>query len=128
MAGPVACIGSGLIGRAWAIVFARAGHQVRLWDAKPHAAEAARAFAAEMLPELEDLGLLDVTADEALELISPVTTLEAALDGVLHVQESTFEEIASSARYSPGLMRSRDRRQCLRPRPPPSCRRRFQKI
>lgn len=35
MLAPVACIGSGLIGRSWAIVFARAGHEVRLWDAKP---------------------------------------------------------------------------------------------
>ena len=31
----VAIIGSGLIGRAWANVFARAGWQVRLWDPEP---------------------------------------------------------------------------------------------
>ena len=29
----IAIVGTGLIGRAWAIVFARAGHAVRLWDA-----------------------------------------------------------------------------------------------
>ena len=29
----IAIIGAGLIGRAWAMVFARAGHPVKLWDA-----------------------------------------------------------------------------------------------
>jgi 3-hydroxyacyl-CoA dehydrogenase len=28
----VAIIGAGLIGRSWAIVFARAGHRVAIWD------------------------------------------------------------------------------------------------
>ncbi|MGH8731551.1 MAG: 3-hydroxyacyl-CoA dehydrogenase NAD-binding domain-containing protein, partial [Burkholderiales bacterium] len=28
----VAIIGAGLIGRAWAMVFARAGHSVKLYD------------------------------------------------------------------------------------------------
>ena len=31
----IAVIGAGLIGRAWAIVFARAGHSVALYDADP---------------------------------------------------------------------------------------------
>ena len=31
----VAVIGAGLIGRAWSIVFARAGFQVALWDQFP---------------------------------------------------------------------------------------------
>ncbi|KZY40321.1 3-hydroxyacyl-CoA dehydrogenase [Roseovarius sp. HI0049] len=93
MTAPVACIGSGLIGRAWAIVFARAGHEVRLWDENPDAPAAARAFAAEMLPELERLGLIDCTAADALGRITPAATLEEALDGALHVQESTFERI-----------------------------------
>ena len=33
----VAVIGAGLIGRAWAITFARAGCHVRLWDPEPKA-------------------------------------------------------------------------------------------
>lgn len=91
---PVACVGSGLIGRSWAMVFARAGHEVRLWDAQPEAARAARDFCAQMLPELEKRGLIDIPAPEALKLVRPVATLEEALDGALHVQESTFEDIA----------------------------------
>ncbi|OWX98485.1 3-hydroxyacyl-CoA dehydrogenase [Thioclava sp. IC9] len=90
---PVACVGSGLIGRAWAIVFARAGHPVRLWDEVPAAPKAARDFAAEMLPELARLGLIPGTAEEALARIEPVATLEEALEGARHVQESTFEAI-----------------------------------
>ncbi|WP_174801363.1 3-hydroxyacyl-CoA dehydrogenase [Martelella limonii] len=93
MTAPIACVGAGLIGRAWSIVFARAGHEVRLWDEKPEAPRAARAFATKMLPELERLGLIDCTAEEALARIRPVATLEEALDGAEHVQESTFEEI-----------------------------------
>ena len=34
----VTIIGSGFIGRAWAITFARAGHQVVLWDSDSDAA------------------------------------------------------------------------------------------
>ncbi|MEQ9675547.1 MAG: 3-hydroxyacyl-CoA dehydrogenase [Roseovarius indicus] len=93
MSDAIACIGSGLIGRAWAIVFARAGHDVRLWDENADAPDAARAFAAEMLPELEKLGLIDCSASDALARITPVTTLEEALDGAIHVQESTFERL-----------------------------------
>lgn len=90
---PVACVGSGLIGRSWAMVFARAGHEVRLWDARPDAPDAARAFCGDMLPELERRGLIDGSAQDALALIRPTATLETALDGALHVQESTFEDI-----------------------------------
>lgn len=93
MTTPVACVGTGLIGRAWSIVFARAGHEVRLWDENAEAPHAARAFAAEMLPELERLGLIDCDPEEALARIRPVATLEEALEGAEHVQESTFEEI-----------------------------------
>jgi 3-hydroxyacyl-CoA dehydrogenase len=90
---PVAIVGCGLIGRAWAIVFSRAGYDVRLWDARPEAPEAARSFAVEMLPELERLGLIQRTADEALSRIRVTGDLEAALDGAVHVQESTFEDL-----------------------------------
>ena len=31
----IGTVGAGLIGRAWACVFARAGHPVQLWDPEP---------------------------------------------------------------------------------------------
>ena len=48
----VTIVGSGFIGRAWAITFARAGHQVTLWDENPAAPEAAVEFARTVLPDL----------------------------------------------------------------------------
>ena len=55
----VAVIGAGLIGRAWSIVFARAGFDVALWDPFPKQTQAALGFIAERLPELQEAGLLD---------------------------------------------------------------------
>ena len=51
-------VGVGLIGRAWSIVYARAGFDVVLWDQFPQAVPAALDFIAERLPELKENGLL----------------------------------------------------------------------
>ncbi len=59
----VAIIGSGLIGRAWAMVFARAGHPVKLYDAAPGAAEKALALIREGLEELREFGLITESAE-----------------------------------------------------------------
>lgn len=93
---PVALIGAGMVGRAWGIVFARAGHPVRLHDTTPGAAEAAVTFAAEMLPALAAVDLLGgADPAEVLARIAAVPTLEAALEGARHVQESTPEDLAT---------------------------------
>jgi L-gulonate 3-dehydrogenase len=90
----VAIIGSGFIGRAWAISFARAGHEVRLWDAQEGASEAASAYIAAILPDLEANGLLDgASAAAVLERIGGRATIEEAVDGVVHVQENTPEKL-----------------------------------
>ena len=36
----IACIGAGNVGRAWAVVFAGAGHEVTLYDRLPGQAKA----------------------------------------------------------------------------------------
>jgi 3-hydroxyacyl-CoA dehydrogenase len=91
----IAIIGSGLIGRAWAISFARAGHEIRLYDPVAGAAQKAISFAREMAAPLESEGLLDgQTADQLVARIKPAATLEEALDGVVHVQENTPEDVA----------------------------------
>ena len=61
-ASTVAIVGSGLIGRAWAITFARAGWQVRLWDPDPAAAEAALGTIDGLLADLAAQDLLDGAA------------------------------------------------------------------
>ena len=89
----VAIIGAGFIGRAWAIVFARAGFTVQLWDPVAEAAAAARGFIAERLPELRAAGLLADTPEQVLARIAPMDTLEAALAGAVHVQENGPEVV-----------------------------------
>ena len=91
----IAIVGTGLVGRAWAITFARAGHEIRLYDEAAGQAEKAIAFAREMAVPLESEGLLNgQTADQVIARIKPAPSLEAALDGVVHVQENTPEDVA----------------------------------
>jgi 3-hydroxyacyl-CoA dehydrogenase len=91
----IAIIGSGLIGRAWAISFARAGHEIRLYDQVAGAAEKAIAFARDMAAPLEAEGLLEgQSADQLVARIRPAASLAEALDGVVHVQENTPEDLA----------------------------------
>jgi 3-hydroxyacyl-CoA dehydrogenase len=90
----VAIIGTGFIGRAWAISFARAGHAVRLWDEAAAAPAAALAYIAEVLPTLAENDLLNgATPEVVLGRITSAATLEAALAGVTHVQENAPERL-----------------------------------
>jgi 3-hydroxyacyl-CoA dehydrogenase len=90
----IALVGTGLVGRAWGISFARAGHDVRLFDEAPELARKAVAFAAEMLPMLASEDLLDgQSPDTVAARLRIVGSLEEALDGAAHVQESTPENL-----------------------------------
>jgi L-gulonate 3-dehydrogenase len=89
----VAVIGAGLIGRAWSIVFARAGFDVALWDPYPQQIQAALAFIGERLPELEDAGLLKEPPKLVLTRVHPVGTIADALAGAEHVQENGPERV-----------------------------------
>ncbi|MFI5011356.1 MAG: 3-hydroxyacyl-CoA dehydrogenase [Hyphomicrobiales bacterium] len=90
----VAVIGSGFIGRAWAISYARAGHHVTLWDEFPEAPRKAMEFIGKAVPELAANGLLGGRTPEALlALIGIEPDLGAALEGAVHVQESTPERV-----------------------------------
>ncbi|HEY0418090.1 MAG TPA: 3-hydroxyacyl-CoA dehydrogenase NAD-binding domain-containing protein, partial [Acetobacteraceae bacterium] len=105
MTDKVAVIGAGFIGRAWAIVFARAGFAVSVWDPEDAATQAARGFIAERLPELHAAGLLRDLPDAVLARITPRSTLESALEGVRHVQENGPERVEIKT----GLFREMDR-------------------
>ena len=54
----IAIIGAGLIGRAWATVYARAGHTVRMYDSAPGAVERAAGLVLEGLEDLRRAGLV----------------------------------------------------------------------
>jgi L-gulonate 3-dehydrogenase len=89
----VAIIGSGLIGRAWAMVFARAGHPVKLYDAAPGAADRALALIKEGLEELREFGLISETADVVVKRVSVTATLADAVKEADYVQENTSEKL-----------------------------------
>ncbi len=91
----IAIIGTGFIGRAWAISFARAGHEATLWDPLAGAPDAALAYVEGLLPDLQRYDLLDgATPAEIRARMRVAATLEDALDGAEHVQENTPEDLA----------------------------------
>lgn len=90
----VAIVGTGLVGRAWAIAFARAGWEVRLWDPVSDAPRQAVATISRLLQDLaaqELLGGRDVA--EVRNLLRPVSELAEALEDVAWTQESAPERI-----------------------------------
>jgi L-gulonate 3-dehydrogenase len=90
----VAVIGSGFIGRAWAISFARAGCDVALWDQDEEAPSKAQAYIERLLPDLEASDLLNgATATDVAARVHATTSLESALEGAVHVQENTPEDV-----------------------------------
>ncbi|MEX0959035.1 MAG: 3-hydroxyacyl-CoA dehydrogenase [Burkholderiales bacterium] len=87
----IAVIGSGLIGRAWAMVFARAGHPVRLYDNAPGAAEKALTLIEEGLRELKLAGLIAEDPAVAAKRVTAAATLADAVRDADYVQENTSE-------------------------------------
>ncbi|TCT07791.1 3-hydroxyacyl-CoA dehydrogenase [Aquabacter spiritensis] len=91
----IAIIGSGFIGRAWAITFARAGFAVALADPVDGAPAAALRYIADVLPDLAANDLLGGATPEAvLGRLSAAPSYAAALDGAEHAQENAPEELA----------------------------------
>jgi L-gulonate 3-dehydrogenase len=90
----VAIIGTGFIGRAWAISFARAGHDVTLWDKDGAAPDQAIEFIADVLPHLAANDLLaGATPADLLGRLHIERDLAAALIGAEHVQENAPERV-----------------------------------
>jgi L-gulonate 3-dehydrogenase len=88
----VAVIGSGLIGRSWATVFAAAGCEVALYDAVPSAAETAHALVVQSLDELAGHGLVGDAAGAATR-VRVAANLADALAGAAYVQENAPERL-----------------------------------
>lgn len=87
-------VGAGLIGRAWAHVFARGGWDVKVWDPVPAARDNAARLIGESLHELAAHGLVDDPAGAARR-VTVVTTLEEAVDHADYVQENGPETVES---------------------------------
>ncbi|KFC70060.1 3-hydroxyacyl-CoA dehydrogenase [Bosea sp. LC85] len=88
----IAIIGSGLIGRAWATIFASHGFDVALHDVAPGAAEAARAHIGSNLEELAGHGLVE-DPKGSLARIRVASGLSDALSGAELVQENGPETV-----------------------------------
>lgn len=93
MSEKIAVIGAGLIGRAWAIVFARAGYRVDLWDAVPQALQGCRQLLQDNLADLASHGLIDETPQTVLSRIHTADSLATALQDAILVQENVKETV-----------------------------------
>ena len=85
-----AILGSGLIGRSWAMVFARGGHDVVLWDQDEAQVAKALAHIATTLPLMAAEGLID-DPGAVKARIRGAASLAEALDGAGFVQENIVE-------------------------------------
>ena len=88
----VAIIGSGLIGRSWANVFARGGWTVVLWDPAERARAEGPAAVASSLHSLAEHGLV-TDPQSAAARVTSVATLEEAVAGADYVQENGPETL-----------------------------------
>jgi 3-hydroxyacyl-CoA dehydrogenase len=88
----IAVIGSGLIGRSWACVFAAGGCDVALYDETAGTTQAARAMVTEDLQMMENHGLVN-DAESAASRVRAAATLVEALEGATYVQENAPERL-----------------------------------
>lgn len=88
----VAIIGAGLVGKGWAIVFARAGLDVHVFDAAAGRRGAVKGEIAADLETMEDCGLVRNCGD-ILDRIRIADSLAAAVGSADYVQESVLERV-----------------------------------
>jgi len=90
----VAVVGCGVVGSSWALVFARAGFDVAVYDQSEAAINATLAFVAQALDDLSAQGLAGAEPRETvLARLKPSPKLADALNGVDYVQESAPERV-----------------------------------
>ncbi|MDR5761417.1 3-hydroxyacyl-CoA dehydrogenase [Caballeronia sp. LZ035] len=91
----IAVVGCGVVGSSWALVFARAGFEVAVWDASAAAVEQALAFVRSGSESLAKAGLGNGDdVDTIVARLRPCALLEEALAGADYVQESAPERLA----------------------------------
>jgi 3-hydroxyacyl-CoA dehydrogenase len=90
----VAIIGAGLVGRAWAISFARGGCEVFLFDHEASQVDRALAYVDSILGNLEINDLLNGESPQAVRRrMRKVDDVRSALADAVHVQENVPEEL-----------------------------------
>lgn len=89
----IAIVGAGLVGRAWAIVFARAGYPVMLYDTNPVTVERSLETVESSLKDLAEFDLIAETPSVIRARMSIAKSLEEVLAGAAYAQESTLENV-----------------------------------
>ncbi|ALC41755.1 CG9914 [Drosophila busckii] len=91
----IGIVGSGLIGRAWAMLFAAAGYRVQLYDILEAQVTTALAELQQELHSLECKGRLrgNLTAQAQFALISGCTSLQQLVQQAQHIQECVPEQL-----------------------------------
>jgi L-gulonate 3-dehydrogenase len=89
----IAIVGAGLVGRAWAIVFARAGYPVMLYDANPDSVAKSLETVEGNLNDLREFGLIAEAPSVIRARMSAAKSLQEVLDGAAYAQESTLENV-----------------------------------
>jgi L-gulonate 3-dehydrogenase len=90
---PIAVIGGGSIGTSWAIVFARVGHPVRVYDPDPQRRDAASNEILERLTALAEAQLIKEAPGLIAARVTVHPELRTVLDGAIHVQECAPEQL-----------------------------------
>eukprot|EP00794_Sanderia_malayensis_P000420 gene420-1056_t len=88
----VAVVGSGLIGRCWAAIFAKSGYEVSLYDIDNSQILNALESCKTQLITMEKDGFLN-DAEKASTLITGTSDLKEALSGAFYVQRSSIFEL-----------------------------------
>ncbi|MBM3517759.1 MAG: 3-hydroxyacyl-CoA dehydrogenase [Alphaproteobacteria bacterium] len=89
----VGLIGAGLIGRGWAIVFARAGYEVALFDARAESVREALDWVSPALADMQNAGLIEHARPIEVRIRGSASLAEAVA-GAVYVQESVTEDRA----------------------------------
>uniref|UniRef100_A0ABI7YSF9 3-hydroxyacyl-CoA dehydrogenase NAD binding domain-containing protein n=1 Tax=Felis catus TaxID=9685 RepID=A0ABI7YSF9_FELCA len=90
-AGVVVIVGSGLIGRSWAMLFASGGFRVKLYDIEQQQVTNALENIRKEMMFLEQSGSLkgSLGAQDQLSLISGCLNIQEAVEGALHIQKTS---------------------------------------
>lgn len=88
----VAIVGAGLVGSGWAIVFARSGASVSVFDAEPSIRGSVLQGIRASLTEMRDVGLVD-DVEGIVARIQICESLPDAVSDADYVQEAVFERI-----------------------------------
>jgi len=104
MTSRIGIVGAGLVGSGWAIVFARAGHEVKVFDASPAIRERLPEQLRASLEAMKSHELVD-DPDAILSRITIVATLEDCVPGALYIQESVVEVLERKREVSAAIDR-----------------------